>query len=133
MKLCRALNKSGFGIGETKTRTIMRKLNLKCSQRLSYKFTTNSNHNNPISPNLLDQQFNHDSPNQVWSYDITYLYARQDWVYLAIVMDLHSRKIVGCAMAKPMPTALKMRALQHAHALRKPPPQGLLHHSDRES
>ena len=132
VKLCRALNKSGFVIGETRTRTIMRKLSLKCTQRQSYKSTTNSNHNNRISPNVLDQQFNPDKPNQVWSTDITYLPTRQGWVYLAIVMDLHSRKIIGWSMAERMTTGLIMRALQHAYALRKPPP-GLLHHSDRGS
>ncbi len=132
VKLCRALNKSGFTIGETKTRTIMRKLNLKCTQRQSYKATTNSNHSNPISPNVLDQSFNPDKPNQVWSTDITYLATRQGWVYLAIVMDLHSRKIIGWAMAERMTTALIIRALKHAHALRKPL-NGLLHHSDRGS
>ncbi len=95
VKLCRALNKSGFIISETRTRTIMRKLSLKCTQRQPYKSTTNSNHNNRISPNVLNQQFNPDEPNQAWSTDITYLPTRQGLVYLAIVMDLHSRKIVG--------------------------------------
>ena len=127
VKLCRALNKSGFSIGETRTRTIMRKLGLKCTQRQSYKSTTNSNHSNRISANVLDQQFNPNKPNQVWSTDITYLPTRQGWVYLAIVMGLHSRKIV-----ERMTTTLVMRALQHAYALRKPP-RGLLHHSDRGS
>ena len=132
VKLCRALNKSGFVIGESKTKTIMRKLNLKCTQRLCYKSTTNSKHNNRISPNVLDQCFNPNEVNQVWSTDITYLPTRQGWVYLAIVMDLHSRKIIGWSMNKRMTTALIMRALQHAHTLRKPP-RGLLHHSDRGS
>ena len=95
VKLCRALNKSGFVIGETRTRTIMCKVSLKCTQRQSYKSTTNSNHNNPISPNVLDQCFNPEGPNQAWSTDITYLPTRQGWVYIAIVMDLHSCKIVG--------------------------------------
>ena len=132
VKLCRALDKSGFAIGETRTRTIMRKLSLKCTQRLSYKSTTNSNHSNRISPNVLDQQFNPDKPNQVWSTDIMYLPTRQGWVYLAIVMDLHSRKIVGWSMSERMSTALIMSALQYAYALRKPP-RSLLHHSDRGS
>jgi putative transposase len=97
----------------------MRKLSVKCTQRLSYKSTTNSNHNNRISPNVLDQQFNPDKPNQVWSSDITYLPTREGWVYLAIVMDLHSPKIVGWSMAERMTTALIMRE------------RGLVHHSDR--
>ena len=80
---------------------------------------------------MLDQQFNPEKVNQVWSTNITYLPTRHGWVYLAIVMDLHSRKI-GWAMNKRMTTALILRALQHAHILRKPP-KGLLHHSDRGS
>lgn len=130
VKLCRGLNKAGFIIGETRTKTIMRKLNLVCSQRRAYKCTTNSNHNNAISANLLDQKFDPSGANQTWSTDITYLPTHQGWVYLAIVMDLYSRKIVGWAMGKHMTTELIMRALKHAHALRKPA-RGLLHHSDR--
>jgi putative transposase len=110
----------------------MRKLNLRCTQRQSYKSTTNSNHSCRISPNLLGQLFNPGKPNQVWSTDITYLPTREGWVYLAIVMDLHSRKIVGWSMAERMTKALIMRTLQHAYVLRKPP-RGLLHHSDRGS
>jgi len=132
VKLCKALNKSGFAIGETKTRTIMRKLNLVCSQRVSYKSTTNSNHKYGISENILDQKFNPKQENQIWSTDITYLKTRQGWVYLAIVMDLYSRKIVGWAMSKRMTSALIKRALEQAYTLRKPPKE-LLHHSDRGS
>ena len=62
---------------------------------------------------MLDQCFNPEGPNQVWSTDITYLPTRQGWVYLAIVMDLHSRKIVGWSMAERLTTRLTMRALQH--------------------
>jgi len=129
VKLCRGLNKAGFTIGETRTKTIMHKLNLVCSQRHAYKCTTNSNHKNAISVNLLDQDFNPTEPNQKWITDITYLPIRQGWIYLAIVMDLYSRRIVGWVMSKRMSTQLITRALKHAHALRKPP-LGLLHHSD---
>jgi transposase InsO family protein len=73
----------------------MRILNLVCTQRLRYKSTTNRNHRYGISENLLDQQFNPEQENQVWSTDITYLKTRQGWVYLAIVMDLYSRRIIG--------------------------------------
>lgn len=130
VKLCRGLNMAGFTIGETRTKTIMRKLNLVCTQRRAYKCTTNSKHNNAVSANLLDQNFNPTKKNKIWSTDITYLPTRQGWVYLAIVMDLYSRKIVGWAMSKRMTTELIIRALKHAHALRRPH-QGLLHHSDR--
>ncbi|MFT6907360.1 MAG: putative transposase [Oleiphilaceae bacterium] len=122
----------GSGPSSFGTRTIRPKLSLKCTQRLSYKSTTNSNYKNRILHNVLDQQLNPDKPNQVWSTDITDLPTREGWVCLAIVMDLHSRKIVGWSVAARMTTALIMRALQHASALRKPL-RGLLHHSDRGS
>ena len=132
VKLTQALQRSGFIIGETKTRSIMRKLGLVCTQRLRYKSTTNSNHKLGISDNVLNQQFNPESENQVWSTDITYLKTLQGWVYLVVVMDLYSRKIVGWSMNKRMTTGLIIRALQQAYALRKPL-RGLLHHSDRGS
>ena len=106
VKLCRSLNEAGFTIGETRTKTIMRKLNLICSQSRAYKCTTNSNHNNAISANFLVQDFNPTEPNQKWSTDITYLPTRQGWVYLAIVMDLYSRRIVGWAMSQRMTAQL---------------------------
>ena len=107
----------------------MHKLGLKCTQYQPYKSTTNSHHNNRKSASVLDQQFNPDKPNQFWSTDITYLPTHQGWVYLAIVMDLHSLRIVGWSMAERMTTALIMRALQHAEALPKPS-QVMLYHGD---
>ena len=89
VKLTQALQRSGFIIGETKTRSIMRKLGLVCTQRLRYKSTTNSNHKLGISDNVLNQQFNPESENQVWSTDITYLKTLQGWIYLVVVMDLY--------------------------------------------
>lgn len=80
----------------------------------------------------MDQQFNPKTENQIWSTDITYLKTRQGWVYLAIVMDLYSRKIVGWSMDRRMKTGLITRALEQAYILRDPP-KGLLHHSDRGS
>ena len=85
-----------------------------------------------IADNHLDQQFNPTQPNQVWSTDITYLRTAEGWLYLAIVMDLHSRRIVGWAMDRRMTQALVARALMMAIALRKPD-EGLLQHSDRGS
>jgi len=80
----------------------------------------------------LDRAFSPDRPNQVWGADITYLWTREGWVYLAVVIDLHSRRVVSWAMDRRMKQALVVRALMMVINLRQPPP-GLLHHSDRGS
>lgn len=85
-----------------------------------------------MADNQINQDFNPDYPNQVWAGDMTYLRTHQGWLYLAIVMDLYSRKIIGWAMDKRMTTDLVARAMQMAITLRKPM-QGLIFHSDRGS
>lgn len=94
--------------------------------------TTDSRHGEPVAPNHLDRQFTVTAPNRVWGSDITYLPTQDGWLYLAVVVDLFSRKIVGWAMASMMETSLVATALNMAIGRRQPPP-GLLHHSDRGS
>jgi transposase InsO family protein len=94
--------------------------------------TTDSRHNLPIAENLLDRKFETTSPNRAWVSDITYVRTRAGWLYLAVVMDLFSRKIVGWAIAPGMPAELVASALRMAIWQRKPAP-GLLLHSDRGS
>jgi transposase InsO family protein len=102
-----------------------------CRRRRFVPQTTNSNHPNPIAPNLLDREFDAKLPNQKWVCDITYIWTRdQGWLYVAAVMDLCSRRIVGWSMADHMKTELVNDALKMALATRQPGP-GLLHHSDR--
>jgi len=96
------------------------------------KLTTDSNHSEAISPNLLDRQFKVDRPNQVWATDITYVWTWQGWLHVAVVIDLFSRLVVGLAVDDHMCTSLCVQALQMAFWRRKPP-AGLLHHSDRGS
>ena len=91
---------------------------------------TDSRHTMPVSPNVLARQFDQPLPNQAWASDITYLHARSGWLYLAAVLDLHSRKIVGWAMAPEMPATLVCAALQMALVQRNPC-AGLNVHSDR--
>jgi putative transposase len=86
----------------------------------------------PVAENVLNRQFAPRGPNQVWGTDITYLWTQEGWVYLAVVIDLYSRRVVGWAMDRRMKKALVIRALLMAINLRQPPP-GLLHHSDRGS
>ncbi|WP_163014359.1 DDE-type integrase/transposase/recombinase, partial [Pseudomonas viridiflava] len=93
---------------------------------------TDSNHDLPIAANLLDRQFNPERANQAWVADITYIRTRSGWLYLATVMDLFSRKIVGWSMAPHMRAELVCSALQLAIAQRQPE-AGLIMHSDRGS
>ena len=96
------------------------------------KATTNSNHNELISPNLLNRNFKIDTPNKVWVGDITYIWTDMGWLYLATVIDLFSRKVDGWSMADHMRTSLVNDAMQMAIWQRKPP-EGLIWHTDRGS
>ena len=110
----------------------MRMLGLEVVQCRAYKVTTKRKHSDGVADNLLNQQFNPEQVNQVWAGDVSYLRTHQGWMYLAIVMDLHSRRIVGWVISKRMTVSLVERALQMAITLRKPM-SGLIFHSDRGS
>jgi putative transposase len=110
----------------------MRQLNLKAITPKRFKRTTDSKHSFPTAPNILDRKFDVDVPNKVWTADISYVWTFEGWLYLAVVMDLHSRQIVGWAMNERMKKQLVIDALAMAYRQRKPP-KGLLHHSDRGS
>ena len=97
-----------------------------------FRATTNSKHNFDVAPNLLDRQFVVDAPNRVWATDITYIPTEEGWLYVASVMDLYSRMVVGWSMGERMTRELAMDALRMAIRQRKPA-AGLLHHSDRGS
>lgn len=94
--------------------------------------TTNSNHDHPVAPNLLDRQFDVQQPNKVWVMDITYLATNEGWLYLAIVLDLYSRMVVGWSISKRMTKELVIDALETAIKRRNPSPR-LICHSDRGS
>lgn len=100
--------------------------------RRKFVHTTHSKHGLPVAANVLDRQFNPGKPNEAWVSDLTYIRTRSGWMYLAAVMDLYSRRIVGWAMDCAMPAELVCQALQMAIASRQPP-HGLLVHSDRGS
>ena len=131
-RLSDALKKAGMEAGRYKVRQLMARLGLEVRYPKRYKVTTDSDHNEAISPNKLDRQFVVAEPNKVWTTDITYVWTLEGWLYVAIVIDLFSRQVVGWAMADHMRTSLCVSALQMAFWRRKPEP-GLLHHSDRGS
>ena len=110
----------------------MKKLGLIVKPRRRFVLTTDSKHSYPIAPNILDRQFNPAQPNQVWTTDITYIWTLQGWLYLAVVIDLYSRRVIGWSLDKQMKQSLVIRALLMAINLRNPP-HGLIHHSDRGS
>lgn len=126
------LQAQGVRCSRKRVARLMRKMGLRARPKRRFVVTTDSNHTNPIAPNLLDRQFTADAANQVWLADITYIRTYQGWLYLAAVMDLHSRKIVGWAMDDTMFASLPIAALHMAVRSRRPP-KGLIHHSDRGS
>ena len=131
-EMVKKLHEEGFVIGRYKVRRLMTRLNLIVRQRVAYKVTTKRNHCDAVALNLLNQNFNPVAPNQVWAGDITYLKTGEGWMYLAIVMDLYSRRIVGWYISKRMTTDLICKAMIMACNLRKPS-RGLVLHSDRGS
>ena len=129
-RLQTAMAERGLTIGRHRVRTLMRVNGLRPVWRRKFVHTTHSKHTMAVSPNVLNRQFEQALPNRVWVADITYIRTRSGWLYLAAVLDLHSRKIVGWAMAAAMPAALVCAALQMAIIQRNPAP-GLIVHSDR--
>jgi len=130
--LTRKLRQEGFEIGLGRTRRRMKQLGLKVKQKCKYTVTTDSKHQLPVAENVLNRQFSPQRPNEVWGADISYLWTQEGWVYLAVIIDLYSRRVVGWALDRRMKKALVIRALMMAINLSKPPP-GLIHHSDRGS
>lgn len=131
-ELRKRLCKEGFNVSEYGVQKLMNKLGLVVNQRIAYKVTTKRKHSDAVADNLLNQNFNPVALNQVWAGDVTYLKTGEGWMYLAVVMDLYSRRIVGWHIDKRMTTDLVSKAMIKAYNLRQPP-KGLVFHSDRGS
>lgn len=129
-RIVKKLKTEGHNVGRYRVRSLMRKLKLRAKTPRRYRVTTNSNHSYRIAPNLVNRQFTVEAPDKVWTTDITYVWTLQGWSYLAVVMDLFSRQIVGWAINRHLKVELALDALMMAYWRRKPPP-GLIHHSDR--
>src|ERR1700687_2085976 len=126
------LMKMGYPVSRRRVCRFMRAQNLCCKIKRKFKFTTDSNHTLPISPNRLNRDFKTIHPNKVYVGDITYIPTQEGWLYLAVVIDLFSRQVVGWAMDKTMKSELVNKALCMAIWKRKPA-KGLLWHTDRGS
>nr|WP_236347756.1 IS3 family transposase [Paenibacillus plantiphilus] len=131
-KIAVKLREDGDTVSTKTVARLMKKMNLRSCTVKKYKATTNSKHNQPVYDNVLNREFNVLAPNKVWVADITYIGTSQGWVYLASVMDLYSRKIVGWSLGERMTKELVLEAFDQACERQKPPP-GLIHHSDRGS
>lgn len=126
------LKESGLAVGRHRVARLMSENGMKARQKTRFKKTTDSDHGGPVASNVLDQDFTADGPDQKWGVDISYVWTAEGWLYLAIVLDLFSRRIVGWQLSDRMKRGSAMDALQRAINLRRPQP-GLIHHSDRGS
>jgi len=131
-RMSRALQALGYLVGRHQARTLMRQLGLWVLPTRRFKVTTDSKHNHPVAPNVLARKFDVEAPDRFWAGDITYLWTQQGWLYLAVIIDLYSRKVVGWSIKQQMTTDLVQDALTMA-AWRRQPKPGLLHHTDRGS
>jgi len=126
------LQEEGLIGGRHRVARLMRDNGLKAMQKRRFKRTTDSNHGGVIAANLLDQDFSCERSEQKWGVDISYIWTAEGWLYLAIVLDLYSRRIVGWAVSDRLKKDLALNALHRAIIMRQPQP-GLIHHSDRGS
>lgn len=131
-RMAKALHAYGISCGRCRARTLMRLAGVSVKGKRRFRVTTDSNHNLPVAPNLLNRKFDVSSPNRFWVGDITYVWTSEGWLYLATVMDLFSRRIVGWSLQDRMTSKLVSDALLMAICRRKPL-TGLIFHSDRGS
>ena len=131
-RITKQLREEGRTVGKHRVARVMRSECLRAKAARKYKATTNSNHNLPVAPNRLEQDFTATAPNRKWVSDITYIWTEEGWLYLAVVLDLYSRRVVGWAMRERMTADLVCEALALALWRRKMP-TGVIVHSDRGS
>lgn len=129
-RLWRALAEQGQRVSQERVRRLMLINGIRSVYKRPYRITTKSDHDRPVAPNLLDRQFGVREPNRCWTADVSYVPTVEGWLYLATVLDLGSRRIVGWSMAARMPAKLVCDALRMAYWRRRPGP-GLIAHSDR--
>ena len=129
-RVCDDLRDQGETAGRHKIARLMRENGITARPLKKFRKTTDSNHSFPVAPNLLERHFEADAPDQVWVSDITYIWTARGWAYLAVIVDLFSRRVVGWSLENHMRTELVLKALEMARGHRNIPP-GLIFHSDR--
>ena len=131
-RMTEELKEIGLEVGHRRIGRLMRQNGISVVRTRKHKITTDSDHKFNIVPNQLDRDFKANAPNQKWAGDISYVWTREGWLYLAVILDLHSRRVIGWAVSNRMKRDLAIRALNMAIAFRTPP-RGCIHHTDRGS
>jgi putative transposase len=131
-RMTQELRDSGLSVGRRRTARLMRENGLRARQKRRFKRTTDSQHAWPVAPNLLDQDFMATRPDEKWGADISYVWTREGWLYLAVVIDLFARRVVGWATGDRLHRDLALAALRKALVMRRPA-AGLIHHSDSKT
>lgn len=122
----------GHKVSKAKVERLMRQHGIRAKTKRKFRVTTDSKHNLPVAPNLLERNFSPERPNQIWASDITYVWTKEGWLFLCVVIDLYSRQVVGWKLDKQMTRDLVLAALRQAY-FRRHPGTGLIFHSDRGS
>ena len=126
------LRARGVRVGKKRIARLMQEHGIKARSKRRFRKTTDSKHTSPIAPNILAREFAAPAPNRVWVTDVTAIWTLEGWLFLAVILDLYSRRVVGWSVSISNDTMLALAALQAAIAARRPP-AGLVHHSDRGS
>jgi putative transposase len=126
------LRAKGVRVGKKRVERLMREKGIAAKRKRRFRRTTDSNHQSPIAPNVLERDFTQEAPNQAWVTDVTYIFTAEGWLYLAVMLDLFSRRVVGWATSDTNDRGLALDALNQALRARRPR-VGLVHHSDRGS
>jgi putative transposase len=129
-RITRDLREAGHPVSENRVARVMRANAIRAKTVKKWRATTNSQHKLPVADNVLDRQFTVTAPDRIWAGDISYLWTEEGWLYLAVVLDLYSRAVIGWAMGPRLTASLATDALTMA-LMRRQPAAGLLHHSDR--
>jgi len=131
-RIGRELREQGTRVGKNRIWRLMKQHGLRVKTTRRFKVTTNSDHKRPVAPNLVQRKFSAEAPDRLWTGDITYIWTAEGWLYLAVILDVFSRRIVGWSMDKRMTDNLVITAFKNALIRRRPAP-GLIFHSDRGS
>lgn len=131
-RIVRELREQGTRVGKNRIWRLMKQHGLWVKTTKRFRVTTNSDHKRPVAPNLVKRNFSAEAPDRLWTGDITYIWTAEGWLYLAVILDVFSRRIVGWSMDKRMTDKLVVTAFKNALVRRRPAP-GLIFHSDRGS
>lgn len=131
-RITKDLREAGLKCSKNRVARVMRDKKIVAKTKRRFKVTTNSDHKLPVAPNLVNQKFVAERPDQLWTSDITYIWTAEGWLYLAVVLDVCTRMIVGWSASNRMTATLIVNALDHA-VLRRRPARGTIFHSDRGS